>query len=133
MCKIRLLVIGNSYKRNHDMVERIKSESVLNKEENIPIVITTIYPFYAKSILPEDYDLAVVDESVIAKECCKSVLGAGTPILTFGEVQGTDQIASPEIIPNVVKKIVEKNLLCDYIIKVTEEIDSTHKMLVEYA
>lgn len=130
MCEIKLLVIGNSLRRNHAAVRHVTEES-MEWTDNVKVTVHEIGPFSSDDITPDEFDLAVVDESVINKGCSRSVLGSGVPVLAFGETTGGRKMPgeTTSTLSKVVKDVVGRGMLRDYIVKVTEDIDETHRMI----
>lgn len=133
MCKIRLLVIGDSISHNLEMIKTVKDKISAYQNGNIQLVPQSIGSYYAKDVSLENYDLAIVDEIVIAKNCCQLILGSRIPILTFGEIANGILTCQSGVLDSVVDEVVSRNLLGDYIVKITEEIETTHKRISAFA
>jgi hypothetical protein len=127
VCKISLLIIGNSFKRNKDIIKRVKDESDSLTVDKVQVFVKTIDPLSSGDINPHDYDLAVVDEHVMDKGCSKELLVSGLPILSW-DIKPLSKY-SEKTISSVVRSVVEKSLLCEHIVKITKEIEETHQII----
>lgn len=127
MCKINLLIIGNSFQQNKDIISTVKEESDALAGDSVQFVVKTIDPFYSSNIKPEEYDLAVIYEDVIGNICSKNILGSGIPILSWSVKPLSKH--SDETLSSIVRSVVEKSLLCEHIIKITNEINVTHQFI----
>lgn len=129
MCKISLLIISNSFKRNKDITQKVKDEAKSLAGNNVQVVAKTIDPLSSNNIYPKNYDLVIVDEAVMVNGCSKNILGSGVPILSW-DIKPLSK-NSAETISQVVKSVVENGLICEHIIKTTLAIEQTHQMLTD--
>lgn len=122
MCQIRLLVIGNSAKLNNDVLWRMEKELI--SHEHVEVVSQMLKPSEDTVVDPSDHDLAIVDESVMTKDCSRSILGSGLPILVFGEVSKRG-----ELFLSVIDDAIRTVRLREYIEKVRNDIEETRHMI----
>jgi len=127
VCKINLLIIGNSLQQNKNIIKTVQNESHSLAGDIVRFEVKIIDPFGEMEINLNDYNLAVIDQNFIDQSCAKSILGSGIPILSWNS--GLQQEFSGETVSSVIRSVVEKSLLCEHIIKTTKEIDVTHKII----
>ncbi len=130
MCQIRLLVIGNSARRNNEAIRRVAAEC-RSMGDDISVVVETVSPYTPGIFDTEVHDLALVDGSVISKGCSRVVLGSGLPILSFEDLSGetSHHFEVRHVLSGVVEEAVRLGRLRDYILRVTEHIDETRQMI----
>lgn len=131
MCKINLLIISNSLKRNKSIIKKVKDEASSLAGDNVQVVVKAVDPLFLNDITPKNYDLVVIDEAIMVKGCSKNILGSGVPILSW-DIKPLSK-NSADTISKVVKSVVENGLLCEHIIKTTIDIEQTHQMLTDGA
>lgn len=122
MCELKLLVVGDSDWMNKFVIKQIVQE--FDNVDNVKISKEVVTTEQSYNIDPESYDLAIVDDTAITKYNLHNVLCSGIPVLTFKDI-----VAISPLVRQSVRKAIETGKLRDHIIKTTEHIDETHKML----
>ena len=134
MCKVRLLIIGESEWRNNKAASFVKDQCIIVGND-VRVVCKVVQPTSGSKFDTSEYDLAIVDEDVISKGCSREVLGSGLPILMFRDVtrDGGSKNETQMVISGAVTSAVERSRLREHICMTTEHIAATRKMMSRVA
>ena len=135
MCKVRLLVIGDSEGRNRSAARSVKDQCTITGND-VKVSYKIIETASRDQPDPSEFDLAVLDDETISKGWSKEILGSGLPVLTFKDVSGSfiqSKSGTQIVISKIVVAAVERSRLREHIDMVTEQISATRMMMARQA
>ena len=135
MCKVRLLVVGDSSCKNSIASSSVRDQCLFVGDD-VKVACMAVSPTSTKHVDVTEYDLAVIDENSISVGCSKEVLGSGLPVLTFSDVTGNDRRSKTDtqrVVSSVVVSAVDRSRLRDHIDLTMKRISATRTMMAQMA
>ncbi len=134
MCKIRLLIIGESESRNSKTAEWVEDQCTIAGDD-VKVICKIVKPLPTFKLDTSEYDLAAVDNDVIFKGCSRSVLGSGLPVITFNDINNGScfKNETQNVISGAITSAIDSSRLREHIYETTQRIRAARQSMAKVA
>ena len=133
MCKVKVLIVGDSNWNNGNIIRAIETMCQQASGGKAILSCDQAGTLSTYDIDVGNYDIVAVDDVIMSMDCGRALIGTDVPMVTFSDLNGDTgrnlKYNAKVVVSAVVTNAIARGNIRDKMVSVTRHFQTTSKML----